>query len=122
MGGEIIEDDRGTIQTISVPVDIEETATESWFDSEYLKNIAQKDSKLKNFLNSIPNNYFSLFSIEEIIEHYHFIARNSREKFGDLLDDTSIEIKNQNYSLLICKKNLSSFLLLLSFFNIIRIS
>ena len=98
-----------TYETIYVPISIEETADNSWKYLSLLNDEAEKDKGLTNFLNSMPHNYFTLFSPQEIIEHYHFIKRNTLEESGTLPKDTNLEIRNSHYVLMICKKDLSSF-------------
>lgn len=98
-----------TYETIYVPISVEGTVDNSWDDFTLLNDEAEKDQGLTNFLDSMPHNYFTLFSPQEIIEHYHFIKRNTLEESGTLPDDTNLEIRNSHYVLMICKKDLSSF-------------
>ena len=98
-----------TYETIYVPISVEETADNSWEDISLLSSEAKNDQGLTDFLDSMPHNYFTLFSPQEIIEHYHFIKRNTLGESGTLPDDTNLEIRNSHYILMICKKDLSSF-------------
>ena len=98
-----------TCETIYVPISVEETANNSWEDISLLSSEAKNDQGLTDFLDSMPHNYFTLFSPQEIIEHYHFIKRNILEESGTLPNGTNLEIRNSHYVLMICKKNLSNF-------------
>lgn len=80
---------------------------------QIIENTKDNEKNFKAFLNSMPGNYFSLFSLQEITEHYNFIERNTQGEFGILPGETNIEIRNPNYILTICKKYLYDFLSLL---------
>ena len=85
----------------------------NWKDFPILARKSEEDSSIRDFLDSMPGNYFSMFSPQEVISHYHFIARNSGEKFGDLPSEISIRIKNVDHIILICNRSLSAFIKLL---------
>jgi len=99
--------------TLYVPTFIK-VAEDNRIKLQIVKNIKKDDKNFKAFLNSMPGNYFSLFSLQQITEHYNFIEMNKQGKFGILSDETNIEIRDPKYILTICKKDLSDFLTLIN--------
>ena len=99
---------------IFVPDYITNKSAVNWKDFPLLEKKAEEDSLLKGFLESMPGNYFSMFSPHEVIEHYHFIRRNSKNGFGDIPKEISIRTKNLDYILLICNRGLESLIFLLN--------
>ncbi len=99
---------------IFVPDYITNKSAVNWKDFPLLVIKAEEDSLLKGFMESMPGNYFSMFSPHEVIEHYYFIRRNSKNGFGDIPKEISIRTKNIDYILLICNRGLESLIFLLN--------
>ena len=70
-----------------------------------LNTWAGDDSDKKKYLKDMPNNYFKLFTYDEIIEHFRFIKENSSElKIGN-----SIKIRRKDRQIVICERGLERF-------------
>lgn len=99
---------------IFIPDYITNKSAVQWRDFPLLEKKSEEDPLLKSFLESMPGNYFAMFSPTEVIEHYHFIRRNSKNGFGDIPREISIRTKNLDYILLICNRGLESLIYLLN--------